>query len=76
MVHACASSAITQEVYLARLAWLTPEVMVIQLQNRDQNILDVNAVHAASGKSSLLLRECTPAGWINLHDLLTVLPSR
>ncbi len=63
-----------QEVYLARVAWLSPSVLVAQLENREQTQLDLVALNPANGVRSLLLTESAPT-WINLNDIFTVVPS-
>jgi Dipeptidyl peptidase IV (DPP IV) N-terminal region len=59
---------------MGRADWLTPSVLVLQLQNRLQTTTDVVAVNIATGRRRLLFRESSES-WINLHDMFTVLPA-
>jgi dipeptidyl-peptidase-4 len=56
-----------EDIYLARVAWLSPETLIVQRQPRDQTRLDYLKVDAKTGRSRLLFSE-TAATWINLHD--------
>lgn len=55
--------------YLARVDWLSPEVLAAQVENRDQTRLDLVAIDPADGSSRVLLTEESDV-WINLHDVL------
>jgi hypothetical protein len=57
---------------MGRAGWLTPGVLVLQLQNRLQTITDVVAVDVRTGRRRLLFRELSDS-WINLHNMFTVL---
>jgi dipeptidyl-peptidase 4 len=54
--------------YLARVNWLGPDRLIVQVQNRQQTQLDLYALDPATGEKSLLFRESSEV-WINLHDL-------
>jgi len=53
--------------YLARVDWLSPDVVAVQIEDREQTRLDLAAVDAATGESRPLLTEESDV-WINLHD--------
>lgn len=53
--------------YLARVDWMPDGSLVVQLQNREQTVLDLLRFDPRSGASSSLLREASDV-WINLHD--------
>ncbi|HVM09681.1 MAG TPA: DPP IV N-terminal domain-containing protein [Acidimicrobiales bacterium] len=55
--------------YVARVDWLADERLVVQLQDRRQQRLDVVAVDVTSGATTTLVTETTDA-WINLHSFL------
>ena len=58
-----------EEVYLARVHWLSDGRLAAELQNRAQTWLELVAFDLATGARKRLLREETPV-WVNLHDLL------
>lgn len=60
------------DIYLARVAWLNPDQLLVQRQTRDQKRLDLLLVDAATGASRPLLSEIADT-WVNLHDSLKVL---
>jgi dipeptidyl-peptidase-4 len=53
--------------YLARVDWLSSDVLAVQVEDRAQSRLDLLSVEASTGASSLLLTEESDV-WINLHD--------
>ncbi len=55
--------------YLGRVGWLTPDLVAVQLENREQTRLDLVAVDAGTGATRPLLTEKSDV-WINLHDVL------
>ncbi len=57
-----------EEVYLARVGWLSDGRLVAQLQDRRQSWLELVAFDLTTGKRSLLLKEETKV-WVNLHDM-------
>lgn len=61
--------------YLARVDWAGPDVLLVQVQDRSQERLDLIRFDLTAGGShgTLVLRE-TSTTWINLHDLLRPLP--
>ena len=54
--------------YLARVDWLGPDLLVAQLQNREQTRLDLVALDPGTGSCRPLAREESDV-WVNLHDL-------
>jgi dipeptidyl-peptidase-4 len=59
--------------YLARVDWLTPDRLAVQVEDRAQSRLDVLAVDVATGAVTTLLTETSDV-WINLHDALRPIP--
>ncbi len=55
--------------YLARVDWLSDSALAAQVQNREQTMLCVRLLDAASGRSRELLREASEV-WVNLHNAL------
>ena len=66
-------TGIDEDRYVARLDWAPDGSVVVQLESRDQQRLDLVRFDPASGAGTLLLRE-TSEVWINLHDDLRFLP--
>lgn len=60
------------DVYLARVTWSGPEVLLVQILSRDQKSLKLVRVDLKSGQSSLFLEEVSDI-WVNLNDGLRVL---
>jgi len=73
------ASGIGADRYVARVTWVDDDALVVQLQSRDQQRLDVVRydVGAAGGGAevpgTLLWSERSDV-WINLHDVLRPLP--
>lgn len=59
--------------YLARVDWLGSDLLVAQLQNREQTRLDLVALDPSTGSCQPLLSEESEV-WVNLHDLFRPLP--
>ena len=55
--------------YLARVDWLTPNVLTAQIEDRDQRRLELLRIDPVTGAAGILLREESDV-WINLHDVL------
>jgi len=55
--------------YLARVDWFPDGALVVQLQDRRQQRLDVVRIDVDSSERTVLLAETSDV-WINLHDLL------
>jgi dipeptidyl-peptidase 4 len=70
-IAACSTK---QEVYIARVGWWPDRSLMVQVQNRMQNVLQLLRVDACTGASTVLLEE-TSEYWVNLHDMLHVLPA-
>jgi dipeptidyl-peptidase-4 len=60
--------------YVARVAWSPAGEVLVQLQNRAQDVLELRAYDPAAGKHRTILTERS-ASWVNLHDDLRVLES-
>jgi dipeptidyl-peptidase-4 len=56
------------DIYLARVKWLSPERLSAQIENRAQSRLDLISFNPASGQASTLLTETSDV-WINLHQM-------
>jgi dipeptidyl-peptidase-4 len=57
-----------EDTYLARVNWFNDsQNLAVQRQSRDQKRLDLLKIDTASGASSTLLSETSPA-WVDLHD--------
>ena len=61
--------------YLARVRWMPNGSLTAQLLDRDQARLDLVSFNAETGFSRLLLTE-TSNVWINLHNMLSGLPTK
>jgi len=61
--------------YLARVRWMPDGSLTAQLLDRDQARLDLVSFNAETGSPHLLLTE-TSKVWINLHNLLSGLPTK
>jgi dipeptidyl-peptidase-4 len=57
-----------EDIYLARLAWLSDGTLCAQVENRAQTELELIRINPISGERRTLLRE-TSQVWINLHDM-------
>lgn len=57
-----------EDIYLARVKWLTNGRLTAQRLNRDQTQLDLLSFDPQTGDPTLLVREETDV-WINLHNL-------
>jgi dipeptidyl-peptidase-4 len=55
--------------YLARVTWLSDDILTAQLEDREQLRLDVLRIDPADGSSTTLLTETSDV-WINLHHAL------
>lgn len=55
--------------YLARVDWFPDGTLVVQLQDRHQQRVDVVRVDADTGDRTVLFTETSDV-WVNLHDLL------
>ncbi len=62
------------EEYLARVDWDSPESVLVQVLSRDQKLLRLYRVEAATGNKTLLLEEKADT-WVNLHHDLRVVES-
>ncbi len=72
------ATGIGEDRYVARVLWVSPDALLVQLQSRDQCRLDVVRydLDAAGGDpvpGTLLWTETSDV-WINLHDVLRPLP--
>ncbi len=56
---------------MARVGWLSAGVLAVQLQPRQQTLLQLFAIDAVTGKRTLLLEE-RDSSWVNLNDLFSV----
>ena len=56
---------------MCRVNWLSSDVLAVQLQPRQQTLLQLFAISATTGARVLLLEE-HDAAWINLNDLFSV----
>lgn len=58
------------DIYLARVKWAPDgRTLYVQRQNRDQTVLDLLQVDAATGKSTVIFTEKSgPESWVNLSD--------
>ncbi|MFP5321245.1 MAG: DPP IV N-terminal domain-containing protein [Acidimicrobiia bacterium] len=63
------ATGIGDDRYVARVDWVADDAVVVQLEDRTQQRLDVVRFDIATGAGSLLWREETDV-WINLHDVL------
>lgn len=63
----------TQEYYVARAGWWPDHHAMVQVTNREQTFLQLLHIDAQTGKRVVLLEESS-AVWVNLHELLRVLP--
>lgn len=59
------------ECYTARVGWWADGSLMVQVENRLQNVLQVLRVDPVTGQRIVLVEE-TSSVWINLHDLLHV----
>ena len=57
-----------EDIYLARVKWLSADRLSAQIENREQTRLDLIAFASQSGEGTLLHRE-ENSTWINLHDM-------
>ncbi len=62
-------TGIGDDRYVARVDWDGPDSLLVQVQNRAQDRLDLIRFDVSSGAGSLLLSERSDT-WINLHDML------
>ena len=62
-------TGIGDDRYLARVDWDGPDTLLVQVQNRTQDRLDLIRFDVGSGVGALLLSERSDT-WINLHDML------
>lgn len=62
------------EHYIARAGWWPDGSVMVQVQSRDQTVLDVKRIDLRHDgcEATTLIRE-TASTWINLHDMLTPL---
>lgn len=65
---------VDEDIYLTRVNWFTNSILTAQVENREQSLLQLLKFNISSGTSSVLLEERSEI-WINLHNLLKVLPS-
>jgi dipeptidyl-peptidase-4 len=61
-----------EDYYLARVAWESPDAVLVQVLARDQKSLKLYRFDAVSGDRTLLVEETSPT-WVNLHDHLRLL---
>jgi dipeptidyl-peptidase-4 len=56
-----------EDIYLARVNWTPDNLLLVQVQSRDQTRLDLGRIDPTTGESRVLWRdEVHP--WVNLHD--------
>ena len=65
-------TGIDDDRYVARVDWAPDGTLVVQVETRDQQRLDVIRFDPQSGHGTLLVRETSDV-WINLHDDLRLL---
>lgn len=56
-----------EDAYLARVSWLDNDFLMVQIQDRKQQVLKVIKVHRNNTEQHLLIEERSDT-WINLHD--------
>lgn len=61
------------DIYLTRVDWAAPQRLLFQRQSRDQRTLELIEADLAKGTQRTLVTERSTT-WINLHELLHVLP--
>lgn len=67
---------VNSDVYIPRVDWLSDSKNIaVQVQSRNQDTVDLRLCDAATGTSTLLLRE-TNSHWVSLHNDLRFLPTR
>jgi dipeptidyl-peptidase-4 len=59
------------DIYLARVDWASPQRLLFQRQNRNQQRLELIEADLANGRQRTLVTERSRS-WVNLHDLLHV----
>jgi len=63
------TDAIGADSYIGRVGWWPDNTIMIQNQNRDQNILELLRVDPETLQKSILITEKS-SSWLNLHNLL------
>jgi dipeptidyl-peptidase 4 len=58
------------EYYIARVGWWPDGSVMVQIENREQKILELLRLNCENGDRSVLERESSEI-WINLHDILS-----
>lgn len=53
--------------YIARVGFWPDDSVMVQVQNRQQNVLDLLLADSVTGRCHLLVRELS-SSWVNLHD--------
>ena len=56
----------SEDIYIARVDWRDARSLLVQLQDRRQTEIRLLLVDAATGKTTLLLKELSST-WVNLH---------
>lgn len=69
----CAPNEDGNEVYIARVGWWPDNSLMVQIQNRAQTVLQLLRVDPHTGARTILLEE-TSEYWVNITDMLHVLP--
>jgi dipeptidyl-peptidase-4 len=64
-----------EEAYIPRFGWVREGIIWAQVLNRNQDKMDLYFVDAKSGKSTKVLSESSPDGWINVNDDFRILKS-
>ena len=63
------------EAYIPRFGWVREGIVWVEVLNRNQDKMDLYFVEVKSGKSTKVLTETSPGGWINVNDDFRVLKS-
>lgn len=58
------------EYYIARVGWWPDGSVMVQIENREQRILELLRLNCENGHRSVLVQESSDI-WINIHDILT-----
>ncbi len=64
-----------EDTYVPRFGWVNKGVVWAEVLNRNQDVMDLYFIDAASGKSAKVLTESSPGGWVNVNDDFRVLKS-